>query len=49
MFEPVVRAMHDLVDRKGRGGTLRMVAVPGGERLGDLVKPFVEQRRLAAR
>ena len=35
--------MDDLVDRIRRGRRLRMVAVPGGELLGDPVQPFVEQ------
>ena len=43
VLEPVVRAVDDLVDRERRRGPLGMVAVPGGERLGDLVQPFVEQ------
>ncbi len=55
MLEAVVGPVHDLVDRERRGRRVRMVAVMLGERLGDLVHPFVEllrrtriQRREAA-
>ena len=34
--------MDDLVDREGSGRPLGMGAIPGGERLGDLVEPLVE-------
>ncbi len=38
-----VGPVHDLVDGKRRRGRVRMGAVPGGELLGDLRQPFVEQ------
>jgi hypothetical protein len=34
--------MDDLVDRERRSRPVGMVAIPGGERFGDLVKPLVE-------
>ena len=49
VLEAVVGAMDDLVDGEGRGGLLGMLAVPGGQRFGDLVQPFVEQLRRAER
>ena len=49
VLEAVVGAMDDLVDRERRGGPLGMVAVPGGERFGDLVQPFVELSTRAGR
>jgi hypothetical protein len=36
--------VHDLVDGEGRGGSIGMSAVMRGERLGDLLQPFVELR-----
>ena len=44
LLEPRVRLVHDLVDGEGRGGAIGMGAVMRGERLGDLVQPFVELR-----
>ena len=44
LLQPGVGAVDDLVDRERRGGRVGMVAVPGGELLGDAVQPFVEQR-----
>ena len=47
VLEPVVRLVHDLVDRERRRRLVGVVAVPGRERLGDLGQPFVELRRRA--
>ena len=49
LLEPGVRLVHDLVDGEGRGGLIGMRLVMRGERLGDLVQPFVELARSAAR
>ena len=49
LFEPRVRLVHDLVDGEGRGGAVGMGPVVRGERLGDLVQPFVELRDRAGR
>ena len=42
MLQARIGAMDDLVDREGRRRRVRMIAVPGGQFLGDLVEPFVE-------
>jgi hypothetical protein len=42
LFEPGVRPVHDLVDRKGCRGRIRVGAVVIGKRFADLVQPFVE-------
>ena len=42
MVEAVVGAVDDLVHRERHGGGAGIVAVPGGKRLADLVKPFVQ-------
>ena len=42
-MQPGVGAVDDLVDRIRRRRRLGMVAVPGGQLLGDPVQPFVEQ------
>ena len=44
LLQPGVGLVHDLVDGEGGGGPLGMRAVVRGERLGDLVQPFVELR-----
>jgi hypothetical protein len=43
-LKPGVGLVDDLVDRKRRGGAVRMRAVMGGERFGDFMQPFVELR-----
>ena len=45
LFEPVVRSMHDLIDRERRGGPLGMRLVVGGEFFLDPHQPLIEQRR----
>ena len=43
VLEAVVALVHDLVDRERRGRRFGMRLVVGGERLGDLGQPLVEQ------
>ena len=47
LLEPVVRSMHDLIDRERRRRPLGMRLVVGGEFFLDPHQPFVEQRRRA--
>ena len=47
MIEPVVRPVHDLVDRERRRRPLGMRPVMGGELFLDARQPLVEQRRRA--
>ena len=43
LLKPVVRPVDDLVHRKRRRKHVRMRPVPGGQLLGDLMKPLVKQ------
>ena len=45
--QPRVGAMHDLVDRKGRGGLVRVGLIVAVQFFGDLGQPGVQQRMLA--
>ncbi len=46
-LEPHIRAMHNLVDRIGRGGAVGIGLVVAVKLLGDVLEPTVELDRLA--
>jgi len=45
VFETIVAAMNNLIDRKGRRRTMRMSGIVRGDSLRDFAKPIIQQAR----